>query len=69
METQLIIDNQALPASGNATYVRHHPTTGSAVTRAAAASVEDAVLAVESAHRAFQSLGRRAALQSADESC
>lgn len=27
METQLIIDNQALPASGNAIYVRHHPTT------------------------------------------
>ncbi|MFD1895083.1 aldehyde dehydrogenase [Ottowia beijingensis] len=55
METQLIIDNQALPASGNATYVRLHPTTGSAVTRAAAASVGDAVAAVESAHRAFQS--------------
>lgn len=55
METQLIIDNQALPASGNATYVRRHPTTGSAITHAAAASVSDAVAAVESAHRAFQS--------------
>lgn len=55
METQLIIDNRAVPASGSATYVRLHPTTGQVITRAAAASVDDAVAAVDSAHRAFQS--------------
>lgn len=55
METQLIIDNRAVPASGGNTYARLNPTTGNAVTRAAAASADDAVAAVESAHRAFQS--------------
>ena len=55
MESQLIIDNRDVPASGGATYTRIHPTTGDTVTRAAAASVEDAVAAAESAHRAFQS--------------
>lgn len=55
METQLILDNRTVPASGSGTYDRLHPITGLAVTRAAAANVDDAMAAVESAHRAFQS--------------
>lgn len=55
METHLIIDNQAVPASSGATHARLHPTTGKTVTRSAAACIQDAAAAVESAHRAFQS--------------
>ncbi|MEY2685821.1 MAG: hypothetical protein RL375_19, partial [Pseudomonadota bacterium] len=54
METQLLIDNEARGASGQATFERRHPTTGEVVTRAAAGSVADAVAAVESAHAAFR---------------
>lgn len=53
METQLIIDNRAVPASTGAVHSRIHPITGEAVTRAAAASVADAEAAVASASRAF----------------
>lgn len=55
METQLIIDNQSVAASGGATFDRIHPTTGEVVTRAAAGSVRDAEAAVDSAQIAFQS--------------
>lgn len=54
METQLIIDNQSVAASGGATFDRIHPTTGEVVTRAAAGSVKDAEAAVDSAQIAFQ---------------
>jgi salicylaldehyde dehydrogenase len=53
METQLLIDNQARAAKTGATFERRHPTTGAAVTRAAAADVNDALAAVESASTAF----------------
>jgi acyl-CoA reductase-like NAD-dependent aldehyde dehydrogenase len=53
METQLLIDNQARAAKAGATFERRHPTTGAAVTRAAAADVSDALAAVESASTAF----------------
>lgn len=53
METQLVIDNEARSASGGATFVRCHPLTGNVVTRAAAATVEDAVRAADSAQAAF----------------
>jgi acyl-CoA reductase-like NAD-dependent aldehyde dehydrogenase len=53
METQLLIDNQARAAKTGATFERRHPTTGAAVTRAAAADVGDALAAVESASAAF----------------
>jgi acyl-CoA reductase-like NAD-dependent aldehyde dehydrogenase len=55
METQLLIDNQARAAKSGATFERRHPTTGVAVTRAAAADVSDALAAVESASTAFAS--------------
>lgn len=54
METQLLIDNEARPAKGGNTFERRHPTTGAVVTRAAAGSVEDAILAVESASAAYK---------------
>lgn len=55
MDTQLIIDNKLIAASGGATFARHSPTTGDVVTRAAAASVADAIAAVDSAQTAFRS--------------
>lgn len=55
METQLLIDNQEVPATGGASFARCSSTTGSVVTRAAAATIEDAVEAVDSASRAFSS--------------
>lgn len=55
METQLIIDNQSVAASGGATFERIHPTTGEVITRAAAGGVKDAEAAVDSAQIAFQS--------------
>jgi salicylaldehyde dehydrogenase len=55
METQLIIDNQHVGATGGATYARVSPTSGKTVTVAAAATVADAVKAVDSAALAFKS--------------
>lgn len=55
MESRLIIDNEARPASGGATFERRHAQEGHVVTTCAAATVEDAVAAVESAARAFPS--------------
>ena len=54
MKTQLIIDNQHVAAAGGATYERISPTSGKAVTTAAAATVADAVKAVDSAAQAFK---------------
>ncbi|SFB21077.1 Acyl-CoA reductase [Collimonas sp. OK607] len=54
MKTQLIIDNQHVAATGGATYTRVSPISGTAVTTAAAATVADAVKAVDSAAQAFK---------------
>ena len=53
MDTALIIDNRDVPASNGATFERRDPLTGSLVTRAAAATVDDARAAVNAAAAAF----------------
>jgi salicylaldehyde dehydrogenase len=58
MNTQLIIDNQYVPASNGATFTRENPVTGKVVTTAAAGTVEDAVKAADSAARAFKTWSR-----------
>lgn len=55
MDTQLLIDNVARPAKAGSTFERRHPTSGAVVTRAAAADVDDAIAAVESANKAYKS--------------
>jgi acyl-CoA reductase-like NAD-dependent aldehyde dehydrogenase len=63
MDTQLYIDNEQRAAESGATFERLSPATGQAVTRSAAASVKDAVAAVESAHKAFGSWSQTGPLQ------
>src|SRR5665213_2043323 len=58
MDTALIIDNRDAPASSGATFERRDPLTGHLVTRAAAATVEDARAAVDAAAAAFPSWSR-----------
>lgn len=53
MQTQLIIDNKPQDAAEGRTFDRNHPLSGDLVTRGAAASVDDALAAVESAAAAF----------------
>jgi acyl-CoA reductase-like NAD-dependent aldehyde dehydrogenase len=53
MDTPLIIANRDVPAAGGATFERRDPLTGAVVTRAAAATVDDARAAVEAAAAAF----------------
>jgi acyl-CoA reductase-like NAD-dependent aldehyde dehydrogenase len=53
VHTQLIIDNKPQDAAEGRTFDRIHPLTGELVTRAAAASVADALAAVDSAAAAF----------------
>lgn len=53
METQLIIDNTPKAAASGATFERRHPMSGDVVTRAAAATVADAIAAADSAQKAF----------------
>jgi acyl-CoA reductase-like NAD-dependent aldehyde dehydrogenase len=55
MQTQLIIDNEARGAREGKTFERRNPLTGDVVTEGAAASVDDAIDAVESAAKAFDS--------------
>lgn len=55
MQTQLIIDNTPQDAASGNTFDRTHPVSGDLVTRGAAASVDDALGAVESAATAFGS--------------
>lgn len=55
MQTQLIIDNLSRDAQGGRTFQRLNPLTGDLVTEGAAASVEDALDAVELAAKAFAS--------------
>jgi acyl-CoA reductase-like NAD-dependent aldehyde dehydrogenase len=54
MQTQLIIDNEARGAREGKTFERRNPLTGDVVTEGAAASVDDAIDAVESAAKAFE---------------
>lgn len=53
MKSQLIIDNEPCSASNDATFTRCHAQDGQIITTGAAATVEDAIAAVESASRAF----------------
>ncbi|PRX96383.1 aldehyde dehydrogenase [Paraburkholderia sp. BL25I1N1] len=53
MKTQLIIDNETRDAQDGKTFSRLHPVSGSVITVGAAASVEDAIAAAESAQAAF----------------
>jgi len=53
VQTQLIIDNKPQGATDGRTFDRLHPLSGDLVTRGAAASVDDALAAVESAAAAF----------------
>lgn len=53
MDVNLLIDNLDRPASDGKTFVRYNPFDGEIATRAAAATVEDAIAAVESAAAAF----------------
>ena len=53
METQLIIDNKARTATNGAVAERRSPITGKIVTRLAAANVDDALAAADSAAAAF----------------
>lgn len=74
MDTCLYIDNESRPATGHATFARRSPVTDEVVTTGAAAKAEDAIAAVESAHRAYQSwsqtgpgIRRTLLLKAADE--
>jgi acyl-CoA reductase-like NAD-dependent aldehyde dehydrogenase len=53
VQTQLIIDNKPQDATDGRSFERLHPLSGELVTRGAAASVSDAISAVESAAAAF----------------
>jgi len=55
MEAQLLIGNQDVAASNGSIFERRNPVTGEVVTRAAAASLQDAAAAVEAATAAFGS--------------
>jgi acyl-CoA reductase-like NAD-dependent aldehyde dehydrogenase len=55
MRTQLIIDNRSRDAHDGRTFERRNPLTGDVVTEGAAAGVDDAIDAVESAAKAFSS--------------
>jgi acyl-CoA reductase-like NAD-dependent aldehyde dehydrogenase len=55
VQTQLIIDNKPQDAAEGGTFERNHPLSGNLVTRGAAATVGDALTAVESAAVAFTS--------------
>jgi acyl-CoA reductase-like NAD-dependent aldehyde dehydrogenase len=53
MQSQLIIDNQPRGAREGRTFERRNPLNGALITEGAAASVDDAIDAVESASKAF----------------
>src|SRR5258708_3269246 len=52
-ETLLLIDNRDVQALGGAMFERHNPLDGTVATRAAAATVADAIAAVDAARTAF----------------
>ena len=53
MEQTLLINGEDRSASGDATFERHDPFTGEVATRASAATLDDAIKAVEAAQAAF----------------
>ncbi|MCP1344460.1 MULTISPECIES: aldehyde dehydrogenase family protein, partial [unclassified Halomonas] len=53
MNLELLIGGQSRPAQENADFDRANPLSGETVTRAAAASVDDARAAADAAARAF----------------
>ncbi|MGP6173691.1 aldehyde dehydrogenase [Corynebacterium sp. A21] len=53
MQTQLLIDNVARPAASQEQFTHVHPISGETITTSAAATVQDAIDAVESAERAL----------------
>jgi vanillin dehydrogenase len=53
MEASLLINNSSVPASDGGTFERHDPITGAPVTRAAAATLQDARRAADAAAAAF----------------
>src|SRR6516164_6418544 len=53
MDRQMLIDGADSPAEGGATFERSDPVTGDIATRAAAASVADAVRAADAAAAAL----------------
>src|SRR4030081_3214281 len=53
LEAHLLIDHQNLAATHRATFERLNPITGQVSTRAAAASIEDALAAANGAAAAF----------------
>ncbi|GFZ98413.1 aldehyde dehydrogenase family protein [Nesterenkonia alkaliphila] len=55
MKTQLIIDNSERRSSDSKTFVRRNPLNGEVITQAAAATIDDAAEAVDSAAKAFES--------------
>ncbi|MGD9865131.1 MAG: aldehyde dehydrogenase family protein, partial [Pseudodonghicola sp.] len=55
MTTQLLIANEHRPASDGRSYTRKDPVSGQVASTAAAASVEDALAAVQAADAAFAS--------------
>jgi acyl-CoA reductase-like NAD-dependent aldehyde dehydrogenase len=55
MDVRLVIDNEVVEATSGSVFERRSPVSGDVVTRAAAATVADAVRAAESAQRAFLS--------------
>ena len=60
METQLTIDNKARTATNGAVAERRSPITGKIVTRFAAANVDDALAAADSAAAAFATWSKSA---------
>ena len=52
-DVNLLIGGKPQPARGGATFERRNPVSGNVVTRAAAASVDDALAAVAAAQAAF----------------
>jgi len=54
MKSQLLIDNGWVNAQGDATFERRHPLSNAVVTEAAAAGLDDAKKAAESAHAAYK---------------
>lgn len=58
MEVQLLIDNRPVDAGDGKTFERRNPLSGQTVTRSAAAGIDDASRAAESAGKAFLSWSR-----------
>jgi len=54
----LLIDNETVPATGGATFERTNPISGDVATRAAAATVDDALRAADAAAAAFPGWSR-----------